>query len=114
MKDRKRQKVKKPAAVVITGDATIGSVKKWKRELEKALRSASSVQVEIGQISRIDVTFLQLLCAAHRTSAVLGKDLTIAGVEREPIASLLRQAGFLRHIGCHESTRRSCLWFETK
>jgi ABC-type transporter Mla MlaB component len=112
MADRKREKTKKPLTLVISGDATVGAARKLKAELGKALRAAANLHVELEQISRIDVSFLQLLCSAHRTAADGGKVLTIVGVEREPVAGLLRQAGFLRHIGCHESTRRSCLWFE--
>jgi len=116
MADRKREKAKKTTTtnLVISGEATVAAVKKLKASMEKALRSAESVHVELERISSVDVSLLQLLCSAHRTAARAGKTLTIVGVEREPVAGLLRQAGFLRHIGCHETTRRSCLWFEPK
>jgi len=112
MAERKREKTKKSQTLVISGEATVASVARLKAELAKALRTAQSVHVELERISGVDVSLLQLLCSAHRTAAQAGKKLTIMGIEREPVTGLLRQAGFLRHIGCHETTLRSCLWFE--
>lgn len=108
----RREKARKPITIAIKGDATVGAATRLKATLQQALQSASAVTVSLENITGVDVTFLQLLCSAHRTAAEAGATLTIKGTDREPVTSLLRQAGFLRHIGCHESTRRSCLWLD--
>jgi ABC-type transporter Mla MlaB component len=110
-----RQKRKEGAkTVVASGPMTVATANKMKAVLVEALGSADAVTVSLENIAGVDVAFLQLLCSAHRTAAEGGKTLTVTGTDREPVASLLRQAGFLRHIGCHESTRRSCLWIDTE
>lgn len=110
-----RQKKKEGArTVVVNGPATVGAIARTKAALEEALDAAASVTVSLEKITNVDVSFLQLLCSAHWSAAEADKTLTVTGIDQEPVASLLLQAGFLRHIGCHETTRRSCLWIEPK
>ena len=110
-----RQKRKEePRKLIMNGPVTVATVGKAKAALQEALGAASAVTVSLESITSVDVSFLQLLCSAHRTAADADKVLTVTGTDQEPVASLLLQAGFLRHIGCHENTRRSCLWVEPK
>jgi ABC-type transporter Mla MlaB component len=109
------RKDKKPAntTVVIKGDATIAAVGRLKKELTEALAAAQEVQVQLQNITAVDVTLLQLLCAAHRSAAEQKKGLTVTGGKQELFAQLLRKAGFLRHMGCRENDRKACLWIDT-
>ncbi len=100
------------ATVVISGEAKVPGATRIREALLEALRTGPGLQVVLENISTADVSLLQLLCAAHRSAAQGKKHMVIRGADREPVATLLRQAGFLRHIGCHDSTRRTCLWVD--
>jgi len=100
------------AVLTISGELTVLHAKALQKELLDALTGAASVEVVMGNVSAIDITFPQLLCSTHRTAAALKKQMTITGIEQAQFAAVLRNAGFARHIGCQESTRRSCLWLQ--
>jgi len=112
MADIRRNQAGERVVLSISGVLTVPHAKALQAELLAALKSAAVVEVAVGEVSAIDITFPQLLCSAHRTAAVLKKEMTITGVDQERFGSMLRNAGFTRHIGCQESTRRSCLWLQ--
>jgi anti-anti-sigma regulatory factor len=100
-------------SVVVSGEATVGTANKLKQALLEALESANAVHVVFRDVTAADVTLPQLLCAAHRAAVERNKTLTVEGADRAPLNTMLRQTGFLRHIGCQGNTRRSCLWIDT-
>jgi ABC-type transporter Mla MlaB component len=99
--------------LVVNGDLTVEAAGRLKEAVQQLLETGADMVVRIGTAGSVDISFPQLLCSAHRAAADRGLALEIAGAEKEPLASLLRAAGFLRHIGCRDNTRRSCLWTET-
>ncbi|MEK6744349.1 MAG: STAS domain-containing protein [Nitrospirota bacterium] len=98
------------AVLTVSGVLTVKHAKDLKAAFVEALRSGSAVEVHVGAIDDVDVAFAQLICSAHRTAADLNRTMTITGHEQEPFRLMLGRFGFFRHIGCHESTRKSCLW----
>jgi anti-anti-sigma regulatory factor len=96
--------------LTVSGALTMKHAKAMQAALLEALRNAPAVEVEVENIDDLDVTFAQLVCSAHRMAADLNKEMTITGLEQERFSLLLDRFGFFRHIGCHESARKSCLW----
>lgn len=96
--------------VSISGDLTVPHANTLKTVLLEALKNAEAIVLAMDQVTGLDVSFPQLVCSAHRTAASLGKELTITGLDQERLAQLLLQAGFMRHTGCAENTRKTCLW----
>jgi ABC-type transporter Mla MlaB component len=113
MANSTKKKQPRSTKVVISGDATVATAAKWKRDVSAALAAATDVEIVLQDITSADVTLLQLLCSAHRTAADQNKNLTMTGGKKDPVARLLRNAGFLRHLGCLEQDRKTCLWIET-
>jgi len=112
MADIHRSQAGERVVLTISGELTVPHAKALQAELLAALQSAAAVEVAVGEVSAIDITFPQLLCSTHRTAAALKKEMTVTGIEQERFGAMLRNAGFIRHIGCQESTRRSCLWLQ--
>jgi len=112
MADIRRSQAGERAVLAISGELTVLHAKAIQAELLEALQGAAAVEVAVGEISAIDITFPQLLCSTHRSAAVLKKEMTITGVEQERFGAMLRNAGFTRHTGCQEGTRTSCLWLQ--
>lgn len=96
--------------LTVSGVLTVKHAEALKAALLEAVRNAPVVEVIVENIDDLDVTFAQLVCSAHRTAADLNKQMTITGLEQERFSRMLGRFGFFRHIGCHESTRKSCLW----
>ena len=110
MVETKREKDGNREVLVVSGNLTVAAAGAIMEALLQLLDAGADMVVKVERIGSMDVTFLQLLCAAHRAAADRQRTLKIAGAEREPFASLLRSSGFLRHIGCRENTRRTCFW----
>jgi hypothetical protein len=66
------------------------------------------VRVEINA----DLSFLQLLCAAHKSAVRRGKTLTIAGAVPEDIRQKVKETGMTGNKSCGNDLGRSCLWAE--
>ena len=96
--------------LIVGGILTVKHANALREAFLEAVRKAPAVEVEVENIGELDVTFAQLICSAHRMAANLNKQMTITGIEQERFSQMLRRFGFFRHIGCHENTRRSCLW----
>ena len=96
--------------VTVAGELTVPHAQRLKAALLDALQGSARVEVVLGKITRLDSSFPQLLCSAHRTAADRQKRLTVTGAEQERFTDLLRRSGFTRHTGCRESTRETCLW----
>jgi len=109
MADIRREKTADREIIVLGGELTITHIGSVKKELQDAIRTASTVLVRLENVQEVDVAFLQLLCSAHRTAADADKSLAIGG-EMERFRALLKRAGFQRHIGCRENSRYPCLW----
>ena len=96
--------------LTVSGALTMKHARVLKDAFLEALHNAPAIEVNVENIGDLDVTFAQLVCSAHRTAADLHKQMTITGLEEEQFSQMLGRFGFFRHIGCHESTRKTCLW----
>lgn len=110
MADIRHTKKNGREVLTVSGALTVKHAKALKAAFLEAVRNASEVEVDVENIHDLDVTFAQLVCSAHRMAADLNKKMTITGLEQERFNQMLGRFGFFRHIGCHESTRKSCLW----
>jgi anti-anti-sigma regulatory factor len=110
MADIRREKKNGREVLTLSGSLTVKHAKALKAALLEAVRTAPEVELDVENIGDLDVTFAQLVCSAHRMAADLNKQMTITGLEQERFSQMLARFGFFRHIGCHESTRKSCLW----
>ena len=114
MTDIRRSRAGERAIVTVSGDLTVPHANAVRSALLEAVQGASAVEVVVENIVDLDVSFPQLVCSAHRMAADLNKQLTITGTEQEAFSDMLHRSGFTRHIGCHENTRKSCLWLHSR
>ena len=96
--------------VAISGPMTIQQVDQLRLGLLKAFDLGKKVQISLAAVTEVDVTGLQLLCSAHRTSIVRGLDFSVFGSENKILALVAKQAGMRRHIGCSEDVCGTCVW----
>lgn len=99
--------------VTLNGDLTIKKANGIKKEILSALKKSARVVVDITNMSAGDLSLLQIICSAHRTADIMNKQFSILGGDKKTYQQLIWQSGYLRHIGCRESLRKSCLWMYT-
>jgi anti-anti-sigma regulatory factor len=82
-----------PCVLNLAGKIDIGCAGELKDEFLKALQSGKRIQVEIGGLSDLDVTALQLLWAAKRATMRLGVDFAVSGEPAKPIQNQVAELG---------------------
>ena len=97
-------------SVAINGAMTIDNVGEIRGGLLTAFGRGKNVELSLEGVTDLDLTGLQLLCSAHRTSLAGGLGFSIVGREEGPVSSVAKSSGMLRHVGCADDTGGSCVW----
>ena len=106
----KQKKGKDGLVLKVSGSLTIQHAAAMREAILEAFAKAESVTVDLESLEKIDLTGLQLLCAAHRTSIGQRKQLTVLGVTSDQVIDAAQLAGFFRHVGCSLDVERTCIW----
>ena len=95
------------AVVTVGGRLTASQAGLLHQALLDAFAGTRRVEVSLRGVQEADLSFLQLLCAAHSTAAARGVAFVVSGLDAAgPVARLLRAAGAARGAGCPAG----CLW----
>lgn len=94
----------------LEGEMTIAKAAKLKDALARAIDSGKTVVIDIDRVTGVDLSFLQLLCSAHRTAANQGKKLTISNPGLPVYAEARKTAGFHYTKPCRHVASNGCLW----
>lgn len=100
----------KKQGLTLTGSITIGQAAGLKTALLDALGAASGLRVDLSGITEIDLTGLQLLCAAHRSARLAGKQFSVNDGGNSIYSDAVIGAGFSRNAGCARDKSCSCIW----
>uniref|UniRef100_C6E3S6 Anti-sigma-factor antagonist n=1 Tax=Geobacter sp. (strain M21) TaxID=443144 RepID=C6E3S6_GEOSM len=103
-------KKKQLTQVAINGAMTIGQASELKAGLLKAFETGKPVEIQLAGVTEVDVTGLQLICSAHRSSLQRGCALQVSGTDSEGLSHAARMAGMLRHAGCAQDVTNTCVW----
>lgn len=87
------------AVLNFSGRLTVANIARCHAALRSALVQARLVSVAFGDVLAADLSLLQLLCAAHRSAAVGGGELTISGHVPTLLVTLAERAGAERCAG---------------
>lgn len=96
--------------VVINGEMTIQNAEEIRNAMLKAFSDGERLILEMEKVTALDLTGLQLLCAAHRTSIVDKKHFSVNGIYSDAIKSVIMDAGFPRRNGCVGDIDKTCVW----
>ncbi len=96
--------------VTIAGSMTIAHGGEIRETLVQALGVAKTLQLNLEQVTEIDIIGLQLICSTHRASIVKGKRLSVVKDNNETIEAAVQAVGFCRRTGCIEDTEHTCVW----
>lgn len=96
--------------VTVAGSATIGQAYAVREALLEALELTGDLLVDVSGLTGIDLTSLQLFCAAHQSAEKSGKKFQVIDKGNETFLKVVAEAGFQRHVGCACDTTSSCIW----
>ncbi len=91
------------------GELTIRDASELKIALNEILEDASECFINVESVTDIDLSCLQLLCAAHRTSIEQNKHLQIEQHWPAPLRQIINLIGLSPCAG-GSSINTRCLW----
>lgn len=95
--------------IALEGDLLIERSAELKEKLSRALEGSSVVTVDMGGATDMDLSFLQLLCSAHKTAMEGGKTLRLRGGSETFLRRVI-EAGFNRKQACDEEADFMCFF----
>ncbi|MEO5331097.1 MAG: STAS domain-containing protein [Magnetococcus sp. YQC-5] len=96
--------------LVLSGSLTIQQALSLQEILLQAVGEGNQLAINVEQVETLDLTALQLLCAAHRSLIKNGKKVTREGAIPEIVHRIVRESGFL---GCLDTGDDIGLWMGT-
>jgi anti-anti-sigma regulatory factor len=94
----------------VSGEMTMAHADELKTAFLKAIDTYASVQVDLEKATNIDLTAMQILCAAHRYATKKDRIFAFAFPPRGNIRDTVTAAGYSRHVGCSHDAQNSCIW----
>ena len=96
--------------LILGGALTIenaAAIRKW---LMKMLIREDEIVVCVDADVSVDLSFLQLLCSAHRTASNLGKAFLLRAPNSGNFPAAVENSGYGRIKGCAHDKYGTCLW----
>ncbi len=102
--------VGKEGVLALAGDLTMVEAQETKKVLLEAIEKVDTLHLDLKKIESVDVSFIQLLCAAHRECFLSEKEIFLQGGVSDIMNQLLEKAGYSKQCGCYSAAKKSCLW----
>ncbi|HJV34815.1 STAS domain-containing protein [Geomonas sp.] len=94
----------------VSGRLTVEGAAEFKDALREALAETAELVVDLTGLTEMDLSGLQLLCAAHGSAEVAGKSFRLVEGDNEVLRMIAAEAGFQRQAGCPQDVSKSCIW----
>jgi anti-anti-sigma regulatory factor len=98
--------------LALEGDCTLDRALELRSVLLEALIDDGELLLNLENATEVDLSFLQLLCAAHRAALRCGKQLVLGPEPSTAFMEAAEGAGFLRTMGCQDAQKKECLFTE--
>ena len=97
--------------VALEGDLTVANAVELKNLLLEALAAEGDyIEVDLEEVTGLDLSFMQMMCSAARTAKNRGKELSLTGTKSGVLLQARKAAGYIRQLGCNYNPTKSCLW----
>ncbi|RJX23147.1 MAG: STAS domain-containing protein [Desulfobulbus sp.] len=96
--------------LLLEGELTVNQAAILRRKLLDALAEGDWLEIDLDQVTAVDLAGLQLLCSAHRTAAAEGKRLTIKNTMVPALQEARTVSGFIMQQGCRFNSGTDCFW----
>lgn len=110
VKKSKKTEKAQGRTISISGEMTILHACQARDALLDVFTSEECIRIDVKGITSIDLAGMQLLCAAHRAALSANKTLVVDRTGNPVFTAATETAGFLRHVGCSQDNKNSCIW----
>jgi len=100
----------KHQVIALEGEIVIQRIGDIKLQIVSALEAGDDLELDLGKVTEMDATGLQLLCSAHRSAQKAGKKFGVAAPVPPVLVSAWKAAGLEREHGCALDRTATCLW----
>ncbi len=100
----------KDGLLSLGGDVTMVYALETKKVLLEAIQEVDTLNLDLHEIESVDVSLVQLICAAHRECYLSGKKILLQGGVGDVMLELMERAGYCKQQGCDYDAKKSCLW----
>lgn len=97
------------ATLRLWGELSIEHAKDIKTLLLDTLAKSERVQIILGDVNVMDISFLQLICATHIECCELNKQLSVQGDKEMSLDDFFMDGGFCQQLGCLEKFSKTCV-----
>jgi anti-anti-sigma regulatory factor len=98
--------------IKLSGELTIERAEELRKMLRDTLERTERLFLSFTEVTEVDVSFLQLLCSAHRTALKANKSFWLDKDRPEALRSAIKEVGFVREQGCNLDFTHHCIWKE--
>lgn len=112
MTNFKKKKSGDVRTLMLDGDLTIQHAAEFKKAFDGSFEGVKKLVLNFDKVDEIDLSCLQILCSAHRTSTKMEKELAIDGECPEVLKKVIESAGLTRQTGCSKDYQKSCFWIK--
>lgn len=105
-----RKKKPKDNILELSGDLSLQTAKETKNLFAGAVAGGQDVILRFEDVASVDMSFIQLLCSAHRSVHDAGHKLAIEGERPEAFSRLIEESGLDVHVGCWFDDSVECPW----
>lgn len=93
--------------LIFSGEITVQCISELLPVLSRSLDKVQRLALRLEGVECVDISFLQLLCSAHKTSCRLMKELTLA-TSAPSFERAVEESGYLCHFRCPQGIAESC------
>jgi len=93
--------------IEIAGALTVASSHDLKKAVLGNLRKGSRLELVIGEVTDVDLSFIQILAAALKTAENGGLEIAIRTPIPDPVIKSVEMSGLLNHSAC---SNPDCFW----
>ncbi|XOB66149.1 lipid asymmetry maintenance protein MlaB [Deferribacteres bacterium DY0037] len=98
----------KTARLLLSGELTVMNTIPLHKKILEIFEDVDSLSISLEKISKIDMTFAQLLCASHKAYSHADKIFSIEG-DCAALYSRTDDLGYTRHKGCGNDKNDDCV-----
>jgi len=94
----------------VSGNLRIEHAAEAREQLLAALERLPSLVVDLSGVETADISFVQLMCAAHREAFARGQEIRVDSDLPDCIREAMERACYHNRFGCIPEAVGSCVW----
>lgn len=95
--------------LTLSGDMDLAHAQEMRELLLTTIQEVDTLRLVLNDVASVDLSFVQLLCAAHRECEKLEKTIILQSDTEGLLQELLQGVGYYKQIGCSDDEQKSCL-----